>query len=390
MDVFERLNRKFGTWYESLFGGASETDLRPRDILRRILATMEDQRREGLDGLIYVPNHYILEIAVTDDDERDYLRTFLDADELAAAVSRYMEQHGYRTRGGLHFQIDETEALSADDGASRVRVRCRFDASLPERASGGSGVIAPEDVDQERRVAPAVAARDLADFADDDEPGTVPAMALGSLTLRTAEGRQEAYPLTARGLQIGRSRQAGNDIVLAGDGMVSKRHARIAKSAEGWTLQDLGSTNGSAVNGEPVENVRTLASGDEIRLGETLLMFRLTGNRGPEVAPSPVAPVSLLSARLVSSSGEAYPLASEMMVGRALTGDIVLIGEGVAARHARVTVRSDKVFVEDLNSSMGTKVNGELIPPGFPVALYEGDRVDFGGVSLRVEFGGRR
>jgi hypothetical protein len=256
MDVLERLNRTFGTWYEGLFGaGADERELRPRDILRRILVTMEDQRREGLDGQVYVPNHYTLAVAVRDDDERHYLRTFFDADELAAAVRRAMDQHGYKTRGGLRFQIEEMDAAS--DGAAgdgRVRIRCRFDATIPDRAVPSEAAALPDDA------------------ADAGEPGTVPAaIALGSLTVRGPHGAGEAYPLTPRGARIGRSRQAGNDVVLADDVMVSKRHARIAADNGRFVLQDVGSTNGTFVNGAPLPpgEIHLLRSGDEIRVGET-------------------------------------------------------------------------------------------------------------------------
>ncbi|MBC7806192.1 MAG: hypothetical protein H7145_08580, partial [Akkermansiaceae bacterium] len=84
MDLLEHLNRRFGSWYEGLFGGpdAVDSELRPKDILRRILGAMEDGRREGLDGQVYVPNAYTLRIAVASDAERDYLRAFLSAEEL--------------------------------------------------------------------------------------------------------------------------------------------------------------------------------------------------------------------------------------------------------------------------------------------------------------------
>lgn len=375
MDVFEKLNRTFGVWYEGLFGGSSDDDLRPRAILRRILAAMEDGRREGLDGQVYVPNHYTLDIVVADEDERQYLRTFLQADELAAAMRRHAQQHGYKLRGGLHFQINEVDAPAADEGADRVQVRCRFDTTLPDRPA----VVAPEDIDGERRSAPVVSPRDLSDYAAEEEPGTVPAVALASLTIRGASGPAEVFPLTARGAQIGRSRQAGNDIVLAGDGMVSKRHARIALDPSGWTVYDLQSTNGTFVNDLSVEGSHALQSGDQIRVGETELAFRANTPR------SSAPPAARAVARLVSEGGESFPLASQMAVGRALTGDIVLVGDGVAAKHALVTVRGDQVYVEDLNSSGGTFVNQERIPPHFPVALYAGDVVAFGSVTLRLE-----
>jgi len=418
MDVFERLNRTFGAWYEGLFGGGSdESDLRPRDILRRILRAMEDGRREGLDGQIYVPNQFILDIAVADEDERDYLRTFLDADELAAIVRRHIEQHGYRTRGGLRFEINEVSPSAAGGDAikrGRVDVRCRFDASIPERP-------APSVVeDPEKPVRPLLPNRRAAvytpppanDAADshagedhDGDMGTVPAGAgaTGSLTIRYGDGRPaEAVPLTAQGVQIGRSRQAANQVVIEGDGMVSKRHARIEVGVGGrWVVRDLGSTNGTYVNEEPLVpgEERPLAPGDEIRVGATRLAFAPAASpilgAGTIPAPQHAAAAAhagnggaLLSVarRLVAENGNRFPLASEMIVGRTITSDLLLLDEGVAPQHARLTVRGDHVYVEDQNTQGGTWVNGERIPSGFPVVLYAGDSVRFGqGSLLRLE-----
>lgn len=404
MDVLERLNRRFGSWYEGLFGASPERDLRPRDILRRILAAMEDQRREGLDGQIYVPNCYTLQIAVHGDDERQYLRTFLDAQELVGAVRRAMEQHGYKTRGGLRFTIEEI--ASHPDEEPRVTIACRFDANIPDRPLP---MDAPEDVDDRphsvppspRRPLPdygrAAAAPHTGDHGEDEEMGTLPAaMGMAAMAALVPQNGGEPFPLTGRGAQIGRGRQAGNDLVLGNDAMISKTHARIVFDRGRFSVSDLGSTNGTFVNERqlPAGTVQPLTPGDVIRFGATTLIFQ--PGRGASSAPPPQAPEAHVSAppsqkragfRLVAGDGEEHLLASQMMVGRALTGDIVLHGNGVAAQHARLTVRpeSGQVFVEDLNSPGGTLVNGERIPAQFPVALYEGDQVVFGEVLLRLE-----
>jgi pSer/pThr/pTyr-binding forkhead associated (FHA) protein len=77
------------------------------------------------------------------------------------------------------------------------------------------------------------------------------------------------WPL-ARSLRIGRS--SGCDVVLTDDS-VSRRHAEIALRGGVCVLRDLGSCNGTLVNGRPVLRAR-LRRGDEIVLGETVL--RLT------------------------------------------------------------------------------------------------------------------
>ena len=72
-------------------------------------------------------------------------------------------------------------------------------------------------------------------------------------------------------------------------------------------------------------------------------------------------------------------------VGRhPLLVDHVLDGERLSKRHARFSGSHGSVFVEDLNSSNGTSVNGTACPPFQPVQIRPGDMVDVGGIALRV------
>ena len=67
----------------------------------------------------------------------------------------------------------------------------------------------------------------------------------------------------------------GNDIVLE-DARVSRLHASLEKFAEGWCVNDLGSSNGTFVNGDRIWGAHRLRHGDEIRVGQTRLLFRST------------------------------------------------------------------------------------------------------------------
>jgi two-component system cell cycle response regulator len=70
---------------------------------------------------------------------------------------------------------------------------------------------------------------------------------------------------------IGRGREA--DLRMQGDG-ISRKHARLRMAAESVVLEDLGSTNGSFVNGERIANPTALADGDKIQIGTaTILKF---------------------------------------------------------------------------------------------------------------------
>ena len=131
MDIFERFNSKFGKWYEGLFGGDAG-ELRPKDVLRKIIGAMEDGRKEGFDGKVYVPNKYILELAVDDVEEREYLLSFLDEEELVAVLQRFMAQNGYKTRGPLDFTIAEVPEPEREAGREKLRVRVRYEKAEKE------------------------------------------------------------------------------------------------------------------------------------------------------------------------------------------------------------------------------------------------------------------
>jgi pSer/pThr/pTyr-binding forkhead associated (FHA) protein len=89
--------------------------------------------------------------------------------------------------------------------------------------------------------------------------------------LLLAEGRR--HVLSAAGGTIGRSRDC--DIVLS-DPNVSRRHAEVRPSGDGgWTVADLGSTNGVRVNGRPANGPHPLRPGDRLELGTAEVVFDL-------------------------------------------------------------------------------------------------------------------
>jgi predicted component of type VI protein secretion system len=84
-----------------------------------------------------------------------------------------------------------------------------------------------------------------------------------------AEG--ERHLLNSAPLTIGRS--AENDVPLDADEFASSRHARVEPRRDGVWLEDIGSTNGTYLNGTQLTRPRRLAPGDVIRVGETDLRF---------------------------------------------------------------------------------------------------------------------
>jgi pSer/pThr/pTyr-binding forkhead associated (FHA) protein len=79
------------------------------------------------------------------------------------------------------------------------------------------------------------------------------------------------FDLDSSPLTIGRSEH--NDIALDGDEFASARHVRVEPRRDGVWVNDLGSTNGTFVNGVQIDRPRKLMNGDVVRVGETELRF---------------------------------------------------------------------------------------------------------------------
>ena len=79
------------------------------------------------------------------------------------------------------------------------------------------------------------------------------------------------YSLDATAVTIGRAQQ--NDVSIDGDEFASARHARVEPRRDGVWVHDLGSTNGTFVNGVRIDRPRKLVNGDVVRAGETELRY---------------------------------------------------------------------------------------------------------------------
>jgi pSer/pThr/pTyr-binding forkhead associated (FHA) protein len=83
--------------------------------------------------------------------------------------------------------------------------------------------------------------------------------------------RGRVEPVNSSALLVGRA--PDSDLVLEGDEYASARHARFEPRADGVWIADLGSTNGTFVNGQRLAEPRRLSPGDVVRVGETDLRF---------------------------------------------------------------------------------------------------------------------
>jgi serine phosphatase RsbU (regulator of sigma subunit)/pSer/pThr/pTyr-binding forkhead associated (FHA) protein len=81
------------------------------------------------------------------------------------------------------------------------------------------------------------------------------------------DGQEQVLPLGNQEVVLGRGKNSETEIMLD-NVYISRRHARVLQTEEGYTVSDLGSAFGTLVNGEPIEGSRVLRNGDRIVMGK--------------------------------------------------------------------------------------------------------------------------
>lgn len=115
------------------------------------------------------------------------------------------------------------------------------------------------------------------------------------MVVRTGPNPGTTYDLTKEVTLMGRD--VSNDIIL-GDAEISRQHSRLTRTPGGYVLEDLGSTNGTFVNGERLMAPRVLNPGDLVALGENVsLTFDAAVTEAAATVAGPVAqPVGVAAA----------------------------------------------------------------------------------------------
>jgi hypothetical protein len=194
------------------------SNLQPVEIGRRLTREMDLHRRVGVRGLI-APNAFAVTLSPADVDR---FSNFIDAlsRELSDAAREHARVESYSFVGPVEVEIFEGSSLKAGRFTVVAEVRESEDGVLAE-------LVLPDG----RRV-----------------------------------------PIGSEPLVIGRLPECG---VVLQDTNVSRRHAELRRSGDEVVLTDLGSTNGTRVNGAPIRE-QVLGRGDEVSVGSTRLIFEMT------------------------------------------------------------------------------------------------------------------
>jgi len=214
INAFER---RLERMVDGVFARAFRSSLRPIEIGRKLVREIDDHRSVDVKGRVIVPNQFTVTLS------HDDLEQFADIHEalvreLCDAAREYARDEGYTFMGPVSVEL--VEAVTQKSGRFKLEGRMVEAASM----AGAGSIVLP----------------------------TGDRIVLGEETLT-----------------IGRLPSC--DIPVP-DPNVSRKHAEIRPSGAGYVVVDLGSTNGTRVNGATVKE-RKLTDGDVIAVGTTRLRF---------------------------------------------------------------------------------------------------------------------
>ncbi|MBA3288803.1 MAG: DUF3662 domain-containing protein [Acidimicrobiia bacterium] len=213
----QSLERRLERMVEGVFRGSRST-IRPIELGRRLVREMDDQRSVDVKGRRVVPNHFAIQLHPRDHESFAEIADVLRA-ELVEAAREYAREEGYHFMGPVHVELNADEDVKPG----------RFDVVAQlKQAVGGVGA--------------------------------------GSLVLPSGQ----RIALGDRPMSVGRS--SGNSIPLS-DQNVSRHHAEIRPAAGAYVVADLGSTNGTMVNGTRIAGEQRLNDGDILSFGATYIRF---------------------------------------------------------------------------------------------------------------------
>lgn len=215
------------------------------------------------------------------------------------------------------------------------------------------------------------------------------------LIISGSQGAERTVALAEAEITVGRA--TTNDIVLS-DARASRAHAQLTYSDSQWTLVDLGSSNGTRINDQPIAGPVVLQPGDAIAIGDSLLRFELaldvpalpvmidtSADLDATLADATV-PVQINDTRVarlaIQTPGGTWetPLQGEaLVIGRQSDADVVLNQAKVSRQHARIERRGDEFWLRDLDSTNGTWLGGRRIDQH---PLHDGDTIRIGDAQL--------
>ena len=241
---------------EGVFGRAFRRQVHPVEIAKGLTKQMDENRMVSVSRT-YAPNDFTVHLSKEDAEAVQAYQNAL-MDELIQYATTHAQDKGY------HLMTPPKVRFVTEDSL-------RFgEFGVTAKLTGGEGPRekgAPSDTSGQTRIFRTAPREDQGTAAISAEEARRHGLAreVAELVLE-----DETHPLEGQGpWSIGRSEE--NDIVISNPN-VSRRHARLSRSENGFVVEDLGSTNGTLLDGAPIDRER-IESGDELTFGGVTARF---------------------------------------------------------------------------------------------------------------------
>ncbi|HEY2283373.1 MAG TPA: DUF3662 and FHA domain-containing protein [Solirubrobacteraceae bacterium] len=264
MNPLRALETRIANLVEGAFGRVFRSEVRPIELAHKLAREMDEHRTASVSRT-YAPNEYSVWLSPQDRARYEGVEQEV-IDELCA----YLLEHARRedlilaSQPLISFHTDEELSLG-EFGIQARLVRAdghSDDDSSAEPAMDVDPAEPPDEHGQTMIYSSSARMRGPVEEARARRPPRA-LLSVGARRL----------PVAPDGGVVGRSRDC--DIVLEDTG-VSRRHAELRPGEDGWTVADLGSTNGVRVNGRDIHGAHPLRAGDRIELGSTEIVFDIS------------------------------------------------------------------------------------------------------------------
>jgi Protein of unknown function (DUF3662)/FHA domain len=265
VSVLRNIERKIGGLFEGVFNRTFRSSVQPVELARKLAKEMDEHKTISIHR-VYVPDEYTIFLNPQDRDQFAAYETQMRS-ELAEYLVEHARREGYSLPARPLVLIEtEPELLIGTFGIAV--------STQPERQAGDGAVAAaevplPPAPAQPPLVAPPGPPSEPDVASSAETMIYTPAAEPAREEIATLEWDGERIQIENRVTVIGRSSECD---VTVPDQNVSRRHAEIRRIGDGYSLVDLGSTNGTEVNGQRIQET-ALMSGDVISVGTTSITF---------------------------------------------------------------------------------------------------------------------
>jgi hypothetical protein len=254
MNLLKSVETTIANLVEGAFGRVFRSEVRPMELARKLAREMDAHRTVSVSR-VYVPNEYSIWLSPQDRERYDGVEEEV-VDELCAYLLEHARREDLIMASHPVITLHTDEQLSLGEFGIQARL---------VRHEGHAGAPAePAEEEHGQTMIYSTSARVRGPLVEE------PARHRAPRALLVVGGRRLLVP--PGGGTIGRSRDCE---ILLEDAGISRHHAEIRPGAEGWTIEDLGSTNGVLLNGSKVRGGETLQPGDRLELGSTEIVFEV-------------------------------------------------------------------------------------------------------------------